>query len=107
MIWIAVFDDTQELCTVEEFEEIRKRMISVLRGRNPAAYQGFMTDFAINCLETGNPDPDLPICILEFIKAMIGFLSGVDDHSMEHDLSIMVDFFKGCQNEHLIDRRAL
>jgi len=32
MVWIAEFDDTYELCTVEE---LRIQIISVLRGRNP------------------------------------------------------------------------
>jgi hypothetical protein len=67
----------------------------------------FMTDFAINCVKTLNPDPSLPICILEFIKAMIGFLSGVDDDVKDHYLLIMIQFFEGCQIEHAIDRWSL
>lgn len=67
----------------------------------------FMTDFAVNCLKTLNPDPALPISILEFIKAMIGFLSGVDDYVKDHYLLIMVEFFEGCQTEHAVDRWSL
>ncbi|WP_436489027.1 hypothetical protein [Chitinophaga sp. ARDCPP14] len=67
----------------------------------------FMTDFAINCLETLNPDPSLPVSVLEFIKTMIRFLSGVDDYVKDRYLEIMVDFFKGCQVEHAIDRWSL
>jgi hypothetical protein len=66
-----------------------------------------MTDFAINCLRSLNPNPDLPISILELIKAMIGFLAGVNDYVKERYLLIIVNFFKGCQNDHLIDRRSL
>jgi hypothetical protein len=67
----------------------------------------FMTDFAVNCLKTLNPDPSLPKCILEFIKTMIEFLSGVDDYVKDRYLLIMVEFFEGCQVEHSIDRWSL
>ncbi|MEA9414263.1 terpene synthase family protein [Flavobacterium sp. PL02] len=66
--------------------------------------KNFMTDFAIKCLKTLNPDPTLPTSILEFIKAMIGFLSGVDDYLKKYYLLIMVEFFEGCQTEHKVDR---
>lgn len=39
MIWIAVFNDTYELCTVKEMEEIRIQMVSVFRGRNPEIHE--------------------------------------------------------------------
>jgi hypothetical protein len=71
------------------------------------ANKTFMTDFAINCLRTLSPDPGLPISILELIKAMIGFLAGVDDYVKERYLLIIVNFFKGCQNDHLIDWQPL
>ncbi|KFE96943.1 terpene synthase family protein [Chryseobacterium luteum] len=67
----------------------------------------FMTDFAVNCLKTLNPDPTLPTSILEFIKAMNGFLSGADDYLRDHYLSIMVEFFEGCRTENIIDRWSL
>lgn len=64
----------------------------------------YMTDFAVNCLKELNPDPTLPPIIREFIQTMIEFCSGVDDYVKDHYLMLMVDFFKGCMEEHNIDR---
>ncbi|WP_306622294.1 terpene synthase family protein [Chryseobacterium ginsenosidimutans] len=38
---------------------------------------------------------------------MIGFLFGVDGYLRDHYLSIMVEFFEGCQTEHTVDRWSL